>query len=127
MIKMPDYEATVQLDCIGEETKNRWTGTFRIKRVLTHLDKFRLERIYTELIPKDSDANNDLKTFAATIAELEVTVLSGPDWYETSGKGRYLVDRNPLYELYFKCHEASEQWKKEVAERAANAPVTSGD
>ena len=118
MKKIPDIQATIQLDSIGEKTQSRWVGTFVIKRQLSHADRFALTRMYNGLLPSGMEVQEELKIRAATIAELYVRVVSAPEWWEGCGKGQLLIDSDPLYDLITKCNEAEIAWCKELETEA---------
>lgn len=110
---------SINLDVIGERTKSRFLGTFRIKAVLTHADVIAIERMYAQLLPRSSgDISEDAKLRASTIAELSVRILEGPEWWNGSRSGQLLIDREPLYQLLIKCNEAEQDWSNRLAEQA---------
>jgi hypothetical protein len=111
---LPQMQAQIQLDSEGERTKSRWLGSFTVKRILTHADRFAIERMYSFLLPKDVNTSEEMKVRAATIAELAVRIVSGPQWWEGSNSGQMLVDSNPLYDLLSLCADAEEAWNKEL-------------
>lgn len=120
--RIPDYFTIINLDSVGEVTKSRWIGTFKVKCVLTHMDRMALERVYTELLPPkaNENASEDIKLRAATIAELSVRVIEGPEWWNASRNGQLLVDSEPLYDLMVKCNEAYKDWSNRL-NQAANS------
>ena len=118
--KIPDYIKTVVLDANGEVTKSRWTGTFRVKCILSHADRFALERIYTQLLPSDTGVDEEVKIKAATIAELSVRVVDGPEWWNSTRQGQLMVDTTPIYELIGLVVKASEEWSHELGKMNAN-------
>lgn len=119
--KIPDYIKTVVLDSTGEVTKSKWTGTFRVKCVMSHADRFALERIYSQLLPYDAkDISEEVRLRAATIAELSVRVVDGPQWWESTNHGQSMVDSEPLYDLILSVNKASEDWSKELESMTSN-------
>ena len=118
MKRIPDVQTQVSLDSIGDVTKSRWFGTFLIRRKLTHADRFLIERIYNQMIPKGGDVLEDLKIRAATLAELQARVISGPDWWESSGRMQLLLDAQPIYDLIALCSKAEADWEKELEDES---------
>lgn len=119
MKNLPNVTTTVQLDSIGERTKSRWVGTFTIKRILTHADHFKLDRIYASLMPsRSADVSEEQKLKAAAIAELAVRVINGPAWWDGTNSGQLMVDSDPLYDLISKCNEEEQKWAQEIEESA---------
>lgn len=108
-------DSLVQLDVIGEKTKTRWMGSFKIKAQLTHQDRFRVERAYAELMPRnEANAPEEIKMRAQVSAELFVRVIHGPSWWSDSQQGQLLIDTSPLYELIRLVNEEEERWLKAV-------------
>lgn len=119
--KMPDYLTTVVLDSVGEKTKTRWYGSFKVKAVLSHGDQLLAARTAAELLKGlERDINNELVMRGETIAQLQPRVVDAPDWWWASGGGRNLVDAEPLYALLGLCSRASEDWEKQL-DVAANS------
>ena len=119
MKKLPDTIATVSLHSIGEVTKTNWVGQFKIKRILTHADRFQLERIYAQLLPsREREVSEEVRLRAAAIAELSVRVIEGPAWWEGSKGGQLLVDTAPLYDLSYECAKEEKAWSEQLDQTA---------
>src|ERR1019366_469199 len=116
MAKLPEQIVTVFLDSIGDRTKTRWTGSFRIKCVLTHADRFALERMYAALLPsREREVDEEVKLRAATIAELSVRVVDGPEWWQGTRGGQLMTDKDPLYDLIVMANEEEKKWDEAVS------------
>lgn len=122
MIKLPDTIGTVFLDSVGEVSKQKFTGSFRVKIVLTNADQIAVEREYARLLPKDAGAGDSNKLLASTMAELNVRVLEGPAWFRDASSGQNMIDRDPLYDLIVRINEAYKDWQNRLNESA-----TAGD
>lgn len=121
MQKIPDTIRMVAIDCTGELTKSRWIGEFRAKAILSHADKFKLERIYAELMPEnDKFVKENDKIRAAIIAELSVTIVDGPEWWSATRGGQLMADDTPLYELMGACKKMQEKWSNDLEASAKN-------
>ncbi len=128
--QIPDYMTTVVLDCTGEKSKSKWIGQFKVKCVLTHGDRLAIERMYAELLPvsvnmsignltEGEAANNEkMRLLAATIAELSVRIMEGPEWWRSSRYGQLLIDEEPVYELLILCNKASQDWTDQLDRNA---------
>jgi len=117
---LPDIISTVHLDCIGETTKSRWTGTFTVKCVLSHSERFAKTRMFAALMPAKIDlAEEGDKLSAEVLAQLSVRVASGPAWWDATGAGQLMTDLDPLVELLRLCQQAAEEWSKKLDETAA--------
>lgn len=114
MLKLPSIYKTVSIDCVGDVTKTRWMGSFEVKCVMSNADRFEVERFYAKLLPADVKTTEERAVDAATLAELNVRVVSGPAWWASSQGGQTLVEMNPLYELMLRINEAQKAWSDEV-------------
>jgi len=117
MQNLPNHIKTVILDSTGEITKSKWIGTFRVKCLTSHSDKFAVQRVYSSLLPTNTD-NDELRVRAATLAELAVRVVDGPTWWESTGKGMYMADVAPLYKLLELCNSAADEWAEELEKQS---------
>jgi hypothetical protein len=121
MAKLPEQIVTVFLDSIGDITKTRWTGQFRIKCILTHADRFALERMYAALLPsREREVDEEVKLRAATIAELSVRVTEGPEWWSSTRYGQLMADKDPLYDLIVMANEEEKKWHEAVSKMATS-------
>lgn len=119
MKKIPDHITTVQIDCEGDITKSRFIGTFKVKAVLSHADRFAAERFYGSLVPSNtSGMTEELKVRATALAELKARVVEGPEWWSGTRDGLLLVDSTPIYELLNKCQEAYMDWSNKLDQEA---------
>lgn len=114
MHKLPDIIRSIHLDSIGEVSKQKFTGTFRVKVVLTNADKLAIERTYASLVSREDTMSSANKLLAATVAELSVRVLNGPRWFYDAVSGQNMVDEDPLFNLALKINEEYKQWQKEL-------------
>jgi hypothetical protein len=124
MFKVPDHIKSFTLNSIGEITKQAWVGDFRIKCVLSHSDRFKIERIFSELLPPGTDASKKASTDAAVLSELAVRVIDGPQWWKNANNGLMMVDMQPLYDLIIECNKLSNQWSTELDKLATDVKET---
>jgi hypothetical protein len=118
MVKLPSIYKTVTIDCLGDVTKQRWTGSFEVKAILSNADRFEIERIYSKLMPVGTTPSEEQKIEASTIAELAVRVASGPSWWDSTRGGQLMAEMNPLYDLMQECSKAQKAWSDEVDKMA---------
>ena len=117
MKKLPDHIVTLHLDSLGDRTKARWIGQFRVKCVLTNADRFALERMYAALLPtRERDVDEEVRLRAAAIAELSVRVVDGPPWWEATRFGQLMADKQPLYDLVMMANLEEKKWDAAVEE-----------
>jgi hypothetical protein len=122
MHKLPDIIRSIHLDSVGEVSKQKFTGTFRVKIVLTNADKLAIEREYARISAREESMSSGNKLLAGTIAELSIRVLNAPQWFNDAIRGQNMIDENPLFDLIVKINQEYKQWQKELSEVA-----TAGD
>lgn len=123
-MSLPSFTSSVVVDVEGDVTRSRWTGTFQVKRVVTHQDRFDIEKFFKIYLPDAKDASDTIRNRATALAELRVRVVSGPSWWEGTAYGLESVDVSHIYDLLSKCAEATAQWHKELAEQVQIKPQT---
>ncbi len=114
MKKIPDIVRHVELSSIGEVTQNLYAGSFKLKALLTHDERFRIERTYKNFLPDDKGIGQDISIRAAGIAELDQRIIEAPMWWSQSRNGRDLIDSQPIYDLIVAVNEKYEEWKAEL-------------
>lgn len=114
MKKLPDIVKYVSLESIGEITGQKYTGAFRLKVLLTHDERFAIERIYKQMLPNDVGVEQEIKLKCGGISELEQRIVEAPNWWKDSRNGRDLVDSQPIYDLLIQLQEKYEEWKQEL-------------
>lgn len=118
MRKLPDIIKPINLESIGEITGETWRGIFQVKVILTHSERFAIERAYKVMLPNDTNVDDATKIKCASIAELEQRVVSAPEWFKNARYGRDLVDAQPLYDLMTLSYAKLEEWRKELVDSA---------
>src|SRR5665213_335663 len=107
MKTLPSTTTTVHLDSIGEISRSRWVGTFTIKCILSHADRFAKARMYAAMVPeKENLMDEEDRLKAEVIAQLSVRVIDGPEWFEATRGGQLMVDAQPLIDLLDLCKNA---------------------
>lgn len=114
MKKLPDIVKYVSLDSIGDVTGQKYVGSFRIKVILSHDDRFTIERTYKQMLPDDKGVVDEIKLKCGGISELESRIVEAPAWWKDSRNGRDLVDSTPIYDLLVAVSEQYENWKQEL-------------
>jgi hypothetical protein len=121
MKNLPNHIVTVYLDSTGEVSKTRWVGTFTIKAVLSHADRFAKARMYAALIPeKEILVEEEDKLKAEVLSQLYARIVSGPEWWDGTRGGQLMIDFDPLIDLLKACQEESEKWSKRLEETASS-------
>jgi len=114
MKKLPDILKHSNLDSIGEITGQKYFGSFKIKVILTHDERFAIERTYKRLLPDDKGVEQEISLRAAGIAELDQRIVEAPKWWIDSRNGRDLVDSQPIYDLVVAVNKLYEEWRSEL-------------
>ena len=114
MSKVPDIIRPIYLQSLGEITKQKYFGTFRIKVILTQRERLLVEREYSALLPSDKGASEENKLRAAVLAELSVRIAESPDWWKNSDYGRELLDSQPLWDLMVSIDKERNAWQEEL-------------
>lgn len=120
MKKIPDIVKFVNIESIGETTGNVYRGAFRLKVILTHDERFTIERTYKMMLPNDQGIDKEITIRAAGIAELEQRIVESPSWWQNSRNGRDLVDKQPIYDLLIAVNEKYEEWVNDLKGVANN-------
>ena len=100
---MSDNEATFTIDLIGDTTKDRKTGKFKVKKRLSHRDTIALDNYRRNLLgPNPDSASPRAASIAFVSADLSVRILDAPTWWKESDGGLELEDDNVLKEIHDK-------------------------
>lgn len=122
MRKLPDIIKYIQIDSTGEITGQQYVGGFRLKLIITHDDRFAIERLYKQMLPNDDGIVQDITLKAGGIAELERRIVEAPKWWSDARNGRDLVDGQPIYDLLIAVNAAFEQWKLDLKKQVNADP-----
>lgn len=123
-MSLPSFTTSVVIDVEGDVTKSRWTGTFTVKRIITHQERFDIEKYFRSYLPDSTSVSETIRNRATVLAELRVRVITGPSWWEGTNYGLDSVDVSHIYELLSKCAEATAQWHKELSDLVKDQPKT---
>lgn len=118
MKKIPDIIKPIFIDCIGENTKQKYTGHFRVKVLLTNAERFKVDRTYSTLLPDDKSVDQASKIKAEAIAQLDERVVEAPKWWTDSRGGRDLLDSQPIWDLMIAVNEKFTEWQQELEKEA---------
>lgn len=106
----------------GEQTEEKWLGSFKVKTKLSHRDSLNRDRVYRDHIGKEAGDPSPLARDLATIfSELSVRLTETPAWWTESGNGVDLIDNNVVLEVYKQAMEAGKTDKAAVADKATKA------
>jgi hypothetical protein len=110
--------ADFTLDVTGNETGEKYFGTFTVYKRLPHGMQLKRESILRELIGTNPDAASPrAQSQAAIIAELRVSVVKAPDWLKASNFGLDLFDDNVLSQLDQEITKVRDNAREEVKKK----------
>lgn len=119
ILKMPDSMGSFMISSKGEETKQIWQGRFKVKRILSHADRFEIKRVFREIIGSSIvDRQSDDFIKAGMLAEVRVRVLEAPHWFRESNFGMDMVDLTPISDILTKCYEEEANWRSDLVKVA---------
>ena len=114
---LPNREKELAFNEVGETTGERYTGTFRIKRILTQREEFLADlRRRSILGPNPENAIVAIVNNAFTLGQLSVRIIEGPSWWnpnEDDVGGLDMLDMNILASLFEECMRADAEWRAE--------------
>jgi hypothetical protein len=115
MTQLPDNEKTFEIEIEeGEVTRQRYQGKFTCKCILNVGERAAADVLQKRLNDNLTTLEEETYMYHMILAQLEVRLTAGPDWFAAAQNGRALKDMNVLYELYTKCMEAERDWRLEV-------------
>lgn len=101
---LPKMEYEFTIDLKGEESKQKYSGTFRYKRpnlrIATEIDKTR-----ALLNGGITGLSTDTKDLHEILAILRHTLVEYPDWWEECDFGFELYDLNVVLDIYKETRE----------------------
>jgi hypothetical protein len=87
----------------GERTQKLWTGDFRAKKRLGHMDRIRKDGYRRELLGANPEsASIEASNLAIILSELRVRLMETPEWWTNANNGALLEDEVVLLEIYNK-------------------------
>jgi hypothetical protein len=109
-----EISSSFAISIIGNETQQPFTGTFKVKTLLTRLEQFRADQLRRDLLgPNPEAAMPQLIGEAFIHSQLKVRLLEAPDWFKNSNYGLELLDSNITPEIFEKCMAEVEKKKQE--------------
>jgi hypothetical protein len=114
--------ATIDFDEVGQTTKERYSGRFVIKTLLSARDQLNADAFRRKQLGEDPDnADRVLKAWAGMVAQIYVRVIEAPKWYYSTDYGLELKDYEIVNKLFEKTVEIDAETRKEIAEEAEGA------
>lgn len=117
------YTASFILDIVGNNTGEKWSGTFKVKTRLSFRDELRQDQLWRALIGSNGaeHAGPRAVEIADLLAYLQIRILESPEWWTRSGAGTELEDDNVLQEIAKLTSEESKKVSEELKKKAEEA------
>ena len=95
------FEKEFEVSIVGEFTGEKWTGTFKVKTLMSMSDTIRADQIRRELLGANpSEASILAINMAEIFSQLQARVIKAPTWWTEKRNGLDLVDTNVALEIY---------------------------
>ena len=118
---LPKNEKYFDVDITGIDTGVRYQGQFKVKCVLDIAGKHALALEKTRLMADYANPSPDLQAIAIALATVRAKIIDAPAWWKEADDGAKLIDENVIIEIYDKCNEAEDEWRKKLKESAQQA------
>ena len=115
---LPKREKSLYFTHEGE-SGFKYEGTFTVKCRLNVGEKYLME-LERSRLHAGTTPTNDLSGLAIVISTLRAKITDGPEWWKQGG-GMGVDDQDALVALYSKVEELSDEWLKELKDKALKA------
>lgn len=96
-------EVQFELHVVGSSTNKTWKGTFKAKARLSLRDRVTKDQLRREMLGANPlDAGMEATNIATILSELNVRLISSPEWWAELKYGADLEDENVLMEVFEK-------------------------
>lgn len=103
----------------GTTTGERYSGTFRVKTLLTKREEIAADiRRRSILGPNPETALTVISNDAYVLGQLSVRIIDAPSWWDKSDGGLDLTDDNVIQKVYEETIKAEIEYREEVAKAA---------
>ena len=95
--------STFTINEVGETTGRVFSGEFKVKTVLTRRESFRADQLRREIVgasPEGSLIPADVQLEGMMIAQLQIRIVKGPQWWTESNGGLELEDLDIIAKLF---------------------------
>jgi hypothetical protein len=99
----PKFTATFVIHETGEDTEEKFDGTFKIRTKLSFKEQLlrdELRRQYLGVTPAGTDAWVRAASLADLFSELGVRIIDAPVWWKSADNGMNLYDDNVAKAVY---------------------------
>lgn len=103
-----DYAGT------GNKTKTHYMGTFKVKCLLSPLDKIKIDRTYRELVGSTNPhmASKTATDYIFALSQLKYRVIESPDFFKNKEFDGGHLDGNVLAEIINLCIDAEAEYEE---------------
>jgi hypothetical protein len=118
-----DVSAIFDINIIGDESGNPYTGSFKVRTLLTRRQRAAADEIRRDFIGTNPEgASKQVAIDGFVVGQLAVRVLDAPDFFKNAGVGgQNLPDFNVLEAILEKAILAEEERKSKLIKQADDA------
>ena len=113
MHKMPKMETRFSINVVGEETKVNYMGEFVYRRPNLS-ERSLIETMRARLSGDLRTVSADIDDHNIMVSHLRWTLKEFPDWWKAADFGGALWDANVVREIYKKCSEFEDEFRKKI-------------
>lgn len=113
LAKLPSMEFEFDLQVLGSESGVNWVGKFKYKRPSLGA-RSRIDVMRTRLNGDLENLSQEVRDFNEACSHLRYTLSDFPEWWNECAYGLELYDGNVISEIYNKCMDFEDDWKKKV-------------
>lgn len=121
-MSLPNREKEFAINEIGAVTKERYTGTFQVKRVLTQREEFLADHRRRSILgPNPENSSMAMAQNAYALGQLSVRIVKAPTWWNPNSEdvgGLDLLDENLIAKVFEETLKAEQEWRDEIAKKA---------
>jgi len=112
------------VDVTGDNSGQKYYGTFDCLKRLTHGRQIARDRLIREILgPNPQDASTRARNQAEIVAQIQICLVSAPDWLKNARFGLELIDDNVIAEISDRIDEIQVKAIKEIREAGNKAKV----
>ena len=119
---LPEFEYNFEIDVEGEETKERFKGSFVYARPCIR-ESSEIAKCKSRLDGGLTNLDSNVDTLHRALAKLRITLKEYPKWWEESDFGMNLYDFNIISEILKRINEFEESFVKKIEEKSVKKKV----
>lgn len=110
------------IDVKGSVTNQDYKGLFRVKPLLSHRDRLRMDELKRQLLGSQLDsASPSALQISSIFSKIWVHLQDAPSWWKDAGNGVDLLDEEPVVEVLEKIASLEKESAAELTKTAEKA------